>query len=158
MKEIHTTLQGNACSDPVIMRGGEEPFSVKVRMAVNTRYFNHRTNEFEDRKPEYFTVYTRRKLARHVLGSVKKGQPLIVTGRLSTHEWTDDQGREHSQLAVQAEAIGHDLLFGTTAFSKAAGIADEPDFDPDTGVIMTDEGEAEDSGDGASPVGELLAS
>lgn len=135
MRDIKTTIVGNATKDPVILRGGADPFSVHVRVAVSSRYFDVDTQRFENRRSEYFNVFVRRHMARHVLRSVHKGDPLIVMGRLGTSEWVNEAGETVHAMTIQAEAIGHDLTFGATTYTKADRF-ETPDIDPRSGVVL----------------------
>jgi single-strand DNA-binding protein len=65
-----------------------------------------------------------RSLAQNAFESLRIGQPVIVTGRLRTHEWTDDSGEQHSRVILEAFSLGHDLNRGTTTFAKNAPRAD----------------------------------
>lgn len=135
MKEIRSTVVGNATDNPREKQFPNGDISAMVRIAVNSRYFDSSINDYSDRKTEFVNVYARRQLARNVIASVKKGQPLVATGRLGTSEWTGDDGRTYHSLTLTAETIGHDLTFGTAEFTKPPRVADIPDVDHDTGEI-----------------------
>lgn len=136
MRDIHTTIMGNATADPS-ERTHDGTVSALVRIAVTGRYYDASKSDFTDRKTEFITVFARRQLARNLLASVKKGQPLIVTGRLSSSEWTDQDDTPRHSLNLQAEAIGHDLTYGTASFTKPLRLGDQPDVDHDTGEIRS---------------------
>lgn len=135
MREILTTIRGNATKDPFESRSGADPYSVQLRVAVNSSYYAPEKGEYEERKTEYVTVFARRSMARHLMESVRKGDPIIVTGRLSTSEWTADDGTVLHSLTIQAEGIGHDLTFGTSRFHKPSKY-DAPDVDHRSGEIL----------------------
>lgn len=135
MRDVRTTIVGNATGDPSILRGGTEPFTVLVRVAVNGRYFDSETGRFEDRRAEYFNVFLRRHLARHVLRSVHRGDPLIVTGRLGSSEWTTAEGQTKYSMTIEGEGIGHDLTFGASVYTKADAF-ETPDMDPRSGELL----------------------
>lgn len=139
MRDIHTTIMGNATADPS-ERTHDGTVSALVRIAVTGRYYDASKSDFTDRKTEFITVFARRQLARNLLASVKKGQPLIVTGRLSSSEWTDQDDTPRHSLNLQAEAIGHDLTYGTATFTKPLRQGDQPDVDHRTGEIRRDDG------------------
>ena len=94
-------------------------------------------------------------LALHVRDSLRRGDPVVVVGRLKTEEWTKDDVR-HSRFVLDASTVGHDLTRGVSAFRKvprpaesatdqsaeampaiqqieedAAVLPDEPPSDPD---------------------------
>lgn len=137
MREIRTTLQGNATGDPQ-PREGKGQFTAILRMAVTPSYYDSEKGAFGDRKTEFITVFARNNLARNVLTSVIKGQPLVVTGRLPSSEWTGDDGMVRHSLTMNAEAVGHDLTFGKAVFTRPLKASDVPDHDADTGEIISD--------------------
>ncbi len=55
----------------------------------------------------WITVKTFRRLAEHVHRSVRKGDPVIVTGQLNTEVWTQEDA-ERSRLVIEASSVGHD--------------------------------------------------
>lgn len=145
MRDIHTTLMGNATADPTarVQESGDD--TAHVRIAVTGRYYDSSKSDFTDRKTEFITVYTRRALARNLVASVKKGQPLVVTGRLGSSEWTTDEGVQRYSLTLQAEAVGHDLSFGTSTFTRPMKSEDAPNLDPDSGEVLPETPQETDS-------------
>lgn len=127
---------GNATADPSSRQHEDGTTTTIVRIAVTGRYYDSTKSDFTDRKTEFVSVYTRRALARNVLASVKKGQPLVVTGRLGSSEWQAEDGTQRHTLTLQAEAIGHDLTFGTTAFARPVRPDEVPDVDRRTGEVL----------------------
>lgn len=147
MRDIQTTLIGNATGDPTEHKQDNGTVTAKVRIAVTGRYYNAAVQDFADRKSEFITVFARKQLARNLLASVRKGQPLIVTGRLSTSEWTGSDDILRHSLNIQAEAIGHDLNYGTTIHTRPLRAEDVPEHDPQTGEVIDgdiSDGEEED--------------
>lgn len=138
MRDIQTTVIGNATGDPTEHKQDNGTVTAKVRIAVTGRYYNAATQDFADRKTEFITVFARRNLARNLLTSVRKGQPLVVTGRLSTSEWTAQDETQRHSLNIQAEAIGHDLTYGSANFTKPLKAEDVPNVDPQTGEVLSD--------------------
>ncbi|GAA4525894.1 single-stranded DNA-binding protein [Brachybacterium paraconglomeratum] len=136
MRDIQTTIMGNATADPTAHPQDDGSVTAKVRVAVTGRYYNSSAQDFTDRKTEFVTVFARKGLARNLLASVHKGQPLIVTGRLNTSEWTGEDNTARHSLNIQAESIGHDLSYGTTSFVRPLRSTDVPDVNPDTGEVL----------------------
>jgi single-strand DNA-binding protein len=68
------------------------------------------------------TTWTRvecfRQLAENVIASLRKGDPVIVHGRLRTSTWQDPSGAQRHREVLEAIAIGHDLTWGTSSFRK----------------------------------------
>ncbi|MFF1879142.1 single-stranded DNA-binding protein [Leifsonia sp. NPDC058230] len=98
------------------------------RLASTRRRFNRETKSWENGPTSWFTVSTYRQLASNVAGCVAKGDPVLVTGRLSVREWETGE-RSGIVVEIDADAIGHDLSWGSSAFSRtikrSAGEGDE---------------------------------
>jgi single-strand DNA-binding protein len=93
------------------------------RLASTPRRFDRASEKFVDGTTNWITVQCWRLLALHVRDSVRRGDPLVVVGRLKTEEWEKD-GTRYSRMVLDALAVGHDLNRGVSAFRKAARLAD----------------------------------
>lgn len=137
MRDVYVTVRGNATSDAHVTNNQSEP-TVMVRIAVNRRYYDKGTDDFKDAAtPDFFNIYGTKALGRNMLRSVKKGDPVIATGRLSYSEWTWEDGSEGRSMQVRADAVGHDLVFGTTHMTRAQR-HDDPPVDVTTGEVFPD--------------------
>lgn len=63
-----------------------------------------------------------RGLADHASRSLRKGDRVVVVGRLRIRRWETDE-RSGTAVEVDAEALGHDLRWGVTQFAKRIGTA-----------------------------------
>src|SRR5690625_1688105 len=131
----------NAACEPQPREGNDGPFTSILRIAVTPSYYDSEKGTYGDRKTEFITVFARNQLARNVLASVTKGQPLVVTGRLNSSEWTGVDGTVRHSLTVNADAIGHDLTFGRAVFTRPLKASDIPDHDPVTGEVVDRRGD-----------------
>ena len=68
--------------------------------------------EYSDGNTTWIDVTCFRSLAAHVAASVRKGDPVIVIGKLRTSVWIKD-GQTRERLGLEAETVGHDLSRGT---------------------------------------------
>ncbi len=66
------------------------------------------------------SVSTFRGLADHAFQSLRKGDRVVLTGRLKVRDW-EAGDRKGTSVDIEADAIGHDLRLGTTKFEKDAG-------------------------------------
>ncbi len=73
-----------------------------------------------DGQTSWFSVTCWRALADHVRDSVRKGEPVVVHGRLRTDVWEREDGQSSVTYVVEATYVGHDLTRGTAVFVKAA--------------------------------------
>jgi single-strand DNA-binding protein len=126
MNETMVTLNGIVVTDlkQAEVRGSTVA-SFRFLSAVR-RY--ERLRGWHDAELNFVTVTCWRGLALNVIASIKKGDPLIVFGRLRVRPW-DSAERGGSTVEIDAYAVGHDLNRGTSAFvrNKEAEAAEKED-------------------------------
>lgn len=126
MNDIEITVVGNVASEITHRPSGDAgPASAWFRLASSTRFFDRRQDRWTDGDTSWFTVYCRRDLADHVMSSLTKGEPVIVTGRVRIRDWERD-GRKGTTVGIEARTVGHDLSRGTAAFQRQARGASAP--------------------------------
>ena len=81
--------------------------------------------EYSDGNTTWIDVTCFRCWRTHVAASVRKGDPVIVIGKLRTSVWTKD-GQTRERLGLEAETVGHDLSRGTAIFRKSVRPSAEP--------------------------------
>lgn len=111
------TITGLTATDPRHLITSEGVAISSFRFASTDRRYNRATDKWEDGDTTWFTVSAFRGLAENVKASVKKGERLIITGRLRIRDWETDD-RKGTDVEIEADAIGHDLTWGTTQFVK----------------------------------------
>jgi len=116
--ELTLTLVGWLGTEPRHYPGtnGATPFTT-FRMASTRRWFDREKGVWADGRTEWFTVKSWRSAARNVAESLRKGDPVVVHGRLSTEEWTGPDG-SRTALVLDAIAIGPDLAYGSARYSR----------------------------------------
>ena len=119
LNETYVTVFGRVGSDPDLKERGHSPH-LSFRLASTPRQFDKNLGYFIDKTTTWFQVECWRQLAQNTADSVQLGQPVIVAGKLRTHEWKDDNGEPRSRLVLEAFAIGHDLNRGTTSYTRSA--------------------------------------
>ena len=58
-------------------------------------------------------------LAENIRDSVKKGDAVVVHGRLRTDVWEREDGQSTSSLRIEASLVGHDLTRGASTFLRS---------------------------------------
>lgn len=112
--EAQVWMTGRVGSD-VEVRESASPWST-FRLACTPRTV--RGGEWGDEETTWVTVSCSHRLAEHVRLSLRKGDPVIVVGKLRTRRWFDANGVEHEQLQIRASNVGHDLTAGTSSFYR----------------------------------------
>lgn len=87
------------------------------RVASGERRFDRDKNTWIDGETNWFTVTAFRSLAQNANDSFQKGDRVIVSGRLRVRRWERDE-RSGTAVDIEADAVGHDLRWGTTRFTK----------------------------------------
>jgi single-strand DNA-binding protein len=112
------TLAGYVAREPIYTKVNETIPKVIVRVAWNSRYPDRVTGEWRDGKTSFANVNCWRKMAGNVVMSLRKGQPVVVTGRLQVREYDDKEGRHRIVVDIEADAIGHDFTRGVGHFER----------------------------------------
>ncbi|GAB2546162.1 single-stranded DNA-binding protein [Brachybacterium huguangmaarense] len=138
MWDNRMTVMGNAVADAALFAHPDGNVSLRLRLASTTSYYDADKQEYVDRATEFVTVRARNQLARNVAASVRKGDRVFVSGRWGTAQWNRENGTPEHDTIVFAEAVGHDLAFGTTRYVRARRRPEEePEVDFRSGEIVS---------------------
>jgi single-strand DNA-binding protein len=117
MNETLITLQGYVGGDVRIRAAGESQVAT-FRVGCTPRRFSKKEDAWIDGDTQWYAVNCWRALGEHVERSVRRGDPVVVHGRLSAQTWTNTAGLEVTSYEVDAVFVGHDLNRGTSEFTK----------------------------------------
>jgi single-strand DNA-binding protein len=87
------------------------------RLVAANRKYDKNTRRWIEADSNWFTVSSFRQLAVNTSGSINKGDRVVVTGRLKIREW-DNGDKSGTSVEIEADAIGHDLSWGTANFTR----------------------------------------
>lgn len=127
--------------------------TASFRLGSTGRRFDRANDVWVDGNTNWFTVQAFRHLAGNIGCSVKKGQRIIVVGKLKLRQWERD-GKIYHVAEIVAESVGHDLMWGsanfirTTSGTNPQSTPAAPDVEPDNPWPSADE----DSEEGAHDV------
>lgn len=88
------------------------------RMCTTERRYDRDTGSWADGQTNWFSVSLFRQLATNAAFSIHKGDRVIVTGRLKVRQWVSDDGRSGTSVDIDAESVGHDLMWGTANYRR----------------------------------------
>jgi single-strand DNA-binding protein len=117
MNETTVTLQGWLGSDVTVRQAGDVPVAA-FRVASTPRRYSRKTGSWEDSPTQWYSVSAWRGLADNCAGSLRRGDPVVVHGRLTVSVWLNAQGIEVTSFEVDATMVGHDLSRGTSQFTR----------------------------------------
>ena len=110
-------LVGNITRDPELRFTPSGQATATFGLAVNRRWQNRQTNEWEE-ATSFFDVVCWREMAENASESLTKGSRVIVTGRLEQRSWETQEGDKRSKVEVVADEIGRSLRWATAEVKK----------------------------------------
>ena len=117
VNETYVTVSGNVVGDPVArLTKADVPF-VTFRVASNVRRVNFKTGEYIDAGTNFVNVTAFRALGINLANSLKKGEPVIVYGRMRINQWVNGE-KSGTTVEIDASNVGHDLTWGQATFTK----------------------------------------
>jgi single-strand DNA-binding protein len=111
------TITGLVATEPRYIQTQDGLAITSFRLASMNRRFDRSTNEWRDDGTNWYSVSAFRGLATNTHRSVSKGHRVIVSGRLKVREW-DTGEKSGISVDIEADSIGHDLLFGQTTYER----------------------------------------
>jgi single-strand DNA-binding protein len=118
-----TTITGLVATTPrhLITKDGLPITS--FRLASSNRRFDRASMEWVDGETNWYTITSYRTLAINTIASIGKGDRIVVSGNLRIRDW-DNGERTGTSVELEASNIGHDLAWGTSAFTRTVHKAD----------------------------------
>lgn len=117
MNETYVTLQGWVGNE-VDVRDVGDTQCVSFRVGSTPRYL--KGGAWHDGQTSWYTVNCWRGLGRNVAESIRKGDAVVVHGRVRVDVWEREEQPPSVSWIVEATFVGHDLNRGTSFFVKAA--------------------------------------
>lgn len=106
------TISGNVVADPRVTGSATNPERVTFRVVSNHRRRDPVTGEWKQVGEIGMNVVCWRKLARGVAQALRRGDPVLVQGRMTERKYVDDNQQEHWHTELTADFVGHDLSQG----------------------------------------------
>ena len=119
MNETYVTISGNVVGDPVVRATKANVPFVTFRVASNVRRIDFKTGEYIDAGTNFVNVTAFRSLGVNLANSLKKGEPVLVYGRMRINQWINGE-RSGTTVEIDAYNVGHDLTWGQTQYVKVA--------------------------------------
>lgn len=117
MNDDQITVTGVVGSDPRPIVTDKGVPITSFRLASSRRVFDRETGTWSDGHTNWYTVSAFRRLADNVNYSLRKGEHVVVTGRLRLRAWKTAE-KQGTTAEIDAEAIGHDLSWAVTRASR----------------------------------------
>lgn len=119
MTDGYVILVGNVASDIRSVNSERGTAISTFRFAHTPRRFDRQVGRWGDGPTSFYSVTCWRSLAENCQTSLHKGDPVLVFGRLQVKDWQNRDGRVGRDAEIDAIAVGHDLVRGTSVFTRA---------------------------------------
>jgi single-strand DNA-binding protein len=103
------TVAGNLTADPTTHTTANGAMVTHLRVASSGRKFDKAAGEFRDSDPIFISVSCWRTIGANAFYALRKGDSVIVHGRLTYRSYEDKQGQRRNVHEIDAIAIGPDL-------------------------------------------------
>ena len=117
MNDCMITVRGWLGADVVQRDAGGVPVA-SFRLACTPRRYNRRTESWSDGETQWYTVSCWRGLAENCAKSLRRGDPVVVYGRLELRPYVNANDVEVMSFEIDAVHVGHDLSRGTSVFTR----------------------------------------
>ena len=117
MNQSMITLQGYVGGEPVLRKAAGHSVA-SFRVAVTPRRLNRTTGEWADSPTQWYSVSAWRQLGENVAHSLRKGDPVVVHGRLMARSYINKDHLEVNTFDIEAVVVGHDLNRGVSTLVK----------------------------------------
>lgn len=117
MNESYVTLQGWVGNE-VDLRDVGDTQCASFRVGCTPRWL--RNGAWVNGETSWYTVNCWRAMARNVVESIRKGDAVVVHGRVKVDVWEREGQPPSVAWIVDATFVGHDLSKGTSTFVRAA--------------------------------------
>jgi single-strand DNA-binding protein len=118
--DAYVTVHGNVAADPVQRLTASGASVVGLRVAASGRKFDRASGDFRDGDPMFIGVSCWRSLGQNVMATLRKGDAVVVLGRLIQRTYDDRQGIRRSVHELDAIAVGPDLTRCSAELHRSA--------------------------------------
>lgn len=141
MNETTITVTGRLVADPVLRATASGAPMATFRIATNARRPKAGgAGEYEDGPTSFFNVRAFRALGSNLVVSLKKGDPVLVSGTLEITEYDRQDGTRGTAGEIAARSVGHDLAWGVTLFRKVVRSSAGEGLTPDPRLQASTQG------------------
>jgi single-strand DNA-binding protein len=149
--EAHVILSGRVANDPQYRMVGNNVPRLSMRVVWTTRRRDSATGEWVDGNTSGVNVTCWRKLAENLNVCLRKGDPVLVRGKLEVRPYVGRDGQPKTAVDVDAITVGPDLTRGVAHFLRVSAMAGKTAAQH--AAELADDGNG-DGYDGAAPAGD----
>jgi single-strand DNA-binding protein len=117
--EAQLNASGYVASEPEFSRVGTGSIpKLTMKVAWTTRRRDPSTGEWVDGNTSFVRVTCWRRLAENLATCLRKGEPVVLRGRIDVRPFTGKDGLRRVSVDVDASHVGYDLSRGVASFKR----------------------------------------
>jgi single-strand DNA-binding protein len=116
--EAQLSVVGYVASEPQFSRVGNGIPKLTMKVAWTTRLRESSSGEWVDGNTSFVRVTCWRRLAENLATCLRKGEPVLLRGRLEVRPFTGKDGVRRVSVDVDASYLGYDLTRGVAGFRR----------------------------------------
>jgi single-strand DNA-binding protein len=156
INEAQVFVAGYVATQPTFRTTSRGKPEAQMRVGYTPRRQNWETGEWSDGPSSFVSVKCWGRLANNVAVCLRKGEPVVVMGRVQVRTYESKNGTERLSVDVYASSIGYDLARGVARFSRIRPSSGETAADRQANGVSAAEPGRQDGGD--PEVGDLNVS
>ena len=145
--EAQVCLTGYVATQPDFRTVGDGTPLLSMRVAWTNRRRDAVTGDWVDGNTSFVRVNCWRKLAENLSTCLRKGDPVLLRGRLDVRPFVGKDGQRRISVDVDAQTLGHDLTRGPANFMRSSPPPAATEGDP-AGNWPADTGETSEMAEG----------
>ncbi len=118
INEAQVFLAGYVAREPKFRVTGNGVSMASLRVGYTPRRVDRESGEWADMASSFVTVICWRGLADNVATCLRKGEPVLVKGRLQVRPY-DKDGVSRLAVEIEASSVGYDLARGVANFQRS---------------------------------------
>lgn len=115
----HITIHGNLTGDPETRFTPSGKAVATLTVAVNKRA-RQPDGTWTDDGADFYRVQAWNKLAENITDSLRKGDRVLVHGRIESRDWEDRDGNKRTSWEITADEVGASLQWATVSIQRAS--------------------------------------
>lgn len=124
-RQIDITVQGIVGTMPTVATNPNRRAYCRFRVA-STPTYRDANGHWHDGDTLWFTAKAWGPLAENLGRSLRKGDPVLLQGRLSQETWKPEGGPAQTSNVITVTSGGHDLGRGTSSYMRVEPILSSP--------------------------------
>jgi single-strand DNA-binding protein len=106
---MNVTVVGNLCADPELRHTSNGVPIADLRIAENRNYQD--AGGVWQQETAYYSAVVWRRLAEHAAASLRRGDRVVVVGRMRQDEWTTERGETRRRYLVDCDELAASVRF-----------------------------------------------